>query len=211
MSIKIKRKQQSNLRQSPRGTRDGRLRTFASALAIIVSVVAGIALIGASDKSVMLWGVAQDLGIGSTIREGDLTLRAAHLDRETAIYLSGSYNPLGLYVTRELHVGELLPATAVVKNDGLPIRRIVTVEVESHHAPPDLVRGDLVDLYLTPYGTGGEVLGEPTRVIADAPVDLVASDPNSTHLGVALSLLDVDVPVVVAAAQRGHLDLVGRR
>jgi hypothetical protein len=207
MPIKLNK----NLRVGSRNPKGHKLRTTTAALTIIFSVVAGIALIGVSDRSVTLWGVAQDLGIGSTVHDGDLVLRRAHLDRATNIYLSGSYQPVGLYVTRELRAGELLPATSVAKSDGLAMRRIVTVEIESHHLPPDLARGDSVDLFVTPRGTGGEILGAPERVIGGVVVDAVDADSNSTHIGVALSLLDVDVPAVVEAAQRGHLDLVGRR
>jgi hypothetical protein len=207
MPIKLNK----NLRVGVRGPKGHKLRTITAALTIILSVAAGIALIGASDRSVTLWGVAQDLGIGSTIRDGDLVLRRAHLDRATNIYLSGSYQPNGLYVTRDLRAGELLPATAVSKSAGLAMRRVVSLEIESHHLPPNIARGDLVDLYVTPRGTGGEILGAPERVIGDVVVDAVETDSNSTHIGVALSLLDVDVPAVVEAAQRGHLDLVGRR
>ncbi len=207
MSIKLDK----NLRISTIGPKDRKLRTTAAAFTIIISVVVGIFLVGAADKSVPLWGVAKDLGIGSTIHEGDLILRHAHLDRSANIYLSAGYQPIGLYVTRDLRAGELLPATAVAKGDGLAMRRIVTVEVDSHHLPPDIARGDIVDLYVTPRGTGGEILGAPQRVIGDVVVDSIEVSPQSTHSGVALSLLDVDVPAVVEAAQRGHLDLVGRR
>ncbi|OIQ72659.1 hypothetical protein GALL_457110 [mine drainage metagenome] len=91
------------------------------------------------------------------------------------------------------------------------MRRVVTVEVDSHHFPLDIAHGDLVDLYLTPRGTGGEILGASERVIGDVAVEYVDINSQSTHFGVGLSLLDVDVPKVVEAAQRGHLDLVGRR
>jgi len=200
-----------NLRLGTRGPRGRKLRTIAAALTITISLIAGITLIGASNKTVALWGVARDLGIGSTIHGGDLVLRQAHLDRDANIYLSGGYQPVGLYVTRDLRAGELLPATSVAKNDGLAMRRVVTVEIENHHLPPDVARGDLVDLYVTSRGTGGEILAAPERVIGDVVVDSVDINSNSTHFGVALSLLDVDVPAVVEAAQRGHLDLVGRR
>lgn len=207
MSIKVNK----NLRVNTRGPEGRKLRTITAALTIILSLVAGIALVRASDKSVELWGVARDLGVGSTIHEGDLVVRQAHLDRAVGIYLSGGYQPVGLYVTRDLRAGELLPATAVAKSDGLAMRRLVTVEVERHHFPPGIARGDLVDLYITPHGTGGEILGAPERVIGDVVVDSVDIDSQSTHFGVALSLLDADVPAAVEAAQRGHLDLVGRR
>lgn len=207
MPIKINK----NLRLGARGPKGRKLRTIAAALTITLSLIAGITLIEASNKTVSLWGVARDLGIGSTIHDGDLVLRQAHLDRAANIYLSGGYEPLGLYVTRDLRAGELLPATAVAKGDGLAMRRVVTVEIENHHLPPDVARGDLVDLYVTSRGPGGEILAAPERVIGDVVVDSVGINSNSTHFGVALSLLDVDVPAVVEAAQRGHLDLVGRR
>jgi hypothetical protein len=211
MSIKLNKNPSKVLRVGTHGPNGRKLRTIAAVVTIIFSVGAGIALIGASDRSVTLWGVARDLGIGSSVHEGDLVLRRAHLDRATNIYLDGSYQPIGLYVSRTLRAGELLPATAVAKNDGLAARRIVSVEIESHHLPSDIARGDLVDLYVTPRGTGGEILGTPERVISDVVVDAIETDPNSTHVGVALSMLDVDVPAVVEAGQRGHLDLVGRR
>ena len=207
MPIKINK----NLRLGARGPKGRKLRTIAAALTITLSLIAGITLIGVSNKTISLWGVGRDLGIGSTIHAGDLVLREVHLDRAANIYLSGGYEAVGLYVTRDLRAGELLPATSVAKAEGLAARRIVTVEIENHHLPPDVARGDLVDLYVTSRGTGGEILSAPERVIGDVVVDSVDKNSNSTHFGVALSLLDVDVPAVVEAAQRGNLDLVGRR
>lgn len=207
MSIKLDK----NLRVHTAGPRNQKWRTTIAVLTIVFSVAVGIFLVGASDKSVPLWGAARDLGIGSTIHDGDLLLRHVHLDRSASIYLSGGYQPNGLYVTRDLRAGELLPATSVAKGAGLAMRRVVTVEIDSHHLPPNIARGDLVDLYVTLHGTGGEILGAPERVIGDVAVDSIDANSSSTHFGVALSLLDVDVPGVVEAAQRGHLDLVGRR
>ena len=114
-------------------------------------------------------------------------------------------------LSSQLGSRELLPATSLAKSDGLAMRRVETVEIDNHHLPPHVARGDLVDLYVTSRGTGGEILAAPERVIGDVVVDSVDMNSNSTHIGVALSLLDVDVPAVVEAAQRGHLDLVGRR
>ena len=105
MPIKINK----NLRLGARGPKGRKLRTIAAALTITLSLIAGITLIEASNKTVSLWGVARDLGIGSTIHDGDLVLRQAHLDRAANIYLSGGYQPVGLYVTRDLRAGELLP------------------------------------------------------------------------------------------------------
>jgi len=207
MSIKFNK----NLRINTLGNKVRSMRTAAAFLIIVFSVSMGFFLINASDKSVPFWGLTRDLGVGSVIHDGDLVIRQAHLDRAAAIYLSGRYKPIGLYVTRDLQSGELLPASAVAKGAGLPTRRVVTVEVDDHHFPPGIARGDLVDLYVTVRGQGGEILGAPEQVIADVVIDSVDLDRQSTHFGVALSLFDIDVPKVVEAAQRGHLDLVGRR
>ncbi len=207
MPIKINK----SLRIGPPGLVRRRFRTIAAILTILFCIVAGVGLINAANRTVSLWGVARDLGVGSTIHSSDLVLRQVNLDRSTNIYLAGEFEPVGLYVTRDLRTGELLPATAVAKSNGLAMRRVVTVGVESRHFPPDIKRGDLVDLYVTPRGSDGEILGAPERVIGDVVVDSVEINSNSSHAGVALSLLDVDVPAVVEAAQRGHLDLVGRQ
>jgi len=207
MSIKINK----NLRIGSHGPERRRFRTLAAILTILFCVIAGVGLINAADRTVSLWGVAHDLGVGSTIHTGDLALRQVRLDRSTNIYLAGDFEPAGLYVTRDLRAGELLPASAVAKSDGSAMRRVVTVGVESHHFPPDIKRGDLIDLYVTLRGSNGEILGAPERVIGDVVVDSVEVNSNSARIGIALSLLDVDVPAVVEAAQRGHLDLVGRR
>ena len=85
-----------NLRFGTRGPRARKLRTIAAALTITFSLIAGITLIGASTKTVALWGVARDLGIGSTIHGGGVVLRQAHLDRDAQIYPSGK-DPTGRF------------------------------------------------------------------------------------------------------------------
>ncbi|MBI1377071.1 MAG: flagellar biosynthesis protein FlgA [Frankiales bacterium] len=179
---------------------------------VVVAVVAGARLIGAADDRVTVWSLRSSLAAGTTLRADDLVAVPVGADSLDA-YVPQATDVAGAVLTRDVGPGELLPAAALGPSDAA--RRLVTVPVDPLHAPPGLVRGERVDVYVSPRdGTSlaaGGVAVLPSLVLAGALVaDPGSVDPAGvgTQVGVVLDVAAADADRAVAAARGGDVDLV---
>jgi hypothetical protein len=192
-------------------------RLLLGLLLVAVAVVLGSRVVAASDSTELVWAVTRDLGAGSTLGDGDVERRAVRLDATAGHYLAASSVPTGYVLTRSVGAGELLPAAAVAPSSSAAGDvRLVTVPVQRFHFPADLAKGARVDVYTTPKTAAGTaaVSAPPSeRVLANALVAGVERDAgriaaSSSGTGVVLAVAPSDVAALVAALQRGAIDLV---
>lgn len=192
-------------------------RLLLGLLLVAVAVVLGSRVVAASDTTELVWAVTRDLGTGSTLGDGDVERRAVRLDAAAGHYLAASSGsaPTGYVLTRPVGAGELLPAAAVVPSSSAGDVRLVTVPVQRFHFPADLAKGARVDVYTTPKTPAGSgASAQPSeRVLANALVADVERDAgrlaaSSSGTGVVLAVAPSDVAALVAALQRGAIDLV---
>ena len=201
-------------RLAPPRWRDTRL--LLGLLLVAVAVVLGARGVAASDSTELVWAVTRDLAAGSTIGAGDVERRAVRLDATAGHYLAASSTPTGYVLTRPVGAGELLPAAAVVPSSAAGDVRLVTVPVQRFHFPADLAKGARVDVYATPKaatGSAGASAPPSERVLANALVAGVERDAgrlaaSASGTGVVLAVAPSDVATLVAALQRGAIDLV---
>jgi hypothetical protein len=194
-------------------------RLVVGVLLVLASVSVGARLVGGAAGTGQYWATTRDLPAGAVIADGDVEPLQARLGAAAAQYLDASTtDPVGRLLVGRVSGGELLPAAVAVRSpagaeDDL---RRVTVPVESFHLPPDLDRGSLVDVYVTPGATAdgqGANRAQPQRVLAGALVVSVDRDaarlggPQAT-VGVVLSVPEDDVVALVAALHSGPVDLV---
>lgn len=191
------------------------LRLWAGLLLVIVSTMAGTLLLGRDDGSVRVWRAVRDLAPGAPI-EAEPVL--ADLGEATSAYV-----PVTQALAGQLRVpvaaGALIPASAI--GPARPGRRIVTVPVDSAHAPIGLATGDRVDVWSTPARDGidpspgaaspmTQPSWAPVRVLSSVMVVEVAVDELGVggDLPVALEVGSDDASSLVAASRAGELDLV---
>lgn len=132
-------------------------------LVLGVVVVAGCVLLGSrvlagADDTVAVWGLRHDVAAGAPLTSSDLTPVRVHVAGGTGHYLlaDAALAP-GATAAHDLAAGELLPRSAVARDDGRDL-----VEVPLSVAPDDLPasvrRGTTVDVWVLPDtpGTGAD-------------------------------------------------------
>ncbi len=194
---------------------DGRL--VLGVLLVLVSVLLGAKVLASADTSQEVWVATHDLAPGSVLQDGDLRLGKARLFGTSSRYVAGS-EPLGYVVQRGLSAGELLPVGALTAPGSDVPRREITVPVPSGHLPPDLARGEQVDLYVTPddktarRGTATTDPFAPRLVLRAVTVAQVLRTAGLGSSGqeqpVVLSVDPSQVLAIVQALSEGRLDLV---
>lgn len=182
------------------------LRLLAGSIFILTAVIIGWQLVrGLSDRDTY-WVATRDLTPGEQLVVGDLVQTEALLDGLSSKYWEGTTAPVGFFVERPIGAGELMPAGALAESLSSEVR-YVTVGVELDHAPLNMVRGSIVDLWATT-----EETSEPTLVLPSILVSEVAA--QDTRLGaftatrVSLLIAPSQVSTVVAAIRKYSIDLV---
>ena len=203
---------------SPAAVRVGRprwrdARLLGGVLLVLASVVLGSRVLASADDTTPVWAVSHDVAAGTSLRADDLVRRDVRLGQAASTYISAKDSaPVGYVVSRSIHGGELLPATAVTPATAVLEQRLVTVPVDRLHRPAGLRRGAQVDVYVTP--TKADSTAPATSlVLASVPVDDVVSDggrlgPAGDAVGVVLRVTPGQVEALVAATRSGALDLV---
>ncbi len=197
--------------------RDGRL--VLGVLLILVSVLVGAKVLSGADASQQVWVAARDLAPGTVLAAEDLRLGRVRLFGTSDRYLAGD-RPVGYVVLREIGADELLARTALSDPGGDVVRREVTIPVASGHLSPDLVHGDVVDVYVTPSeATSRRLLAAkaahpyaPQLVLRAVSIARVSRGGGLASSGqdvtVVLSVAPAEVAAVVQALADGTLDLI---
>ena len=169
-------------------------RLVAGLLMVLVSVVAGAAIVGNADRSVHVWAVRRALPAGTTLQPDDLARRRVRLfgdDRTRYLDVRGG-DPAGRVLLRDLGDGDLLPVSALGAA-GTAATRVVGLPLGRAHALGGTIRrGDVVDVIATRKTPGG---GFTTYAVA-RNVRVVGVDRPSG--GFAAGRADVVVLVEVA-------------
>ena len=185
-------------------------RILGGVLVVLISVVLGARLLAAADKTIAVWSAAHELSAGTTLQPTDVQVARVHLQHGASRYLSANHSPIGYVINREVGGGELLPASALAAQPTAMVRQ-VTVPVAAAHLPPDLARGDRVDVYATAkHGDRVPRLVASGVLVADAPHHshgVFSSNPMDS-VGVVLSVGPDQVSALVAAAETSQVDLV---
>ena len=182
-------------------------RLILGVLLVVGSVLLGARSLAGADQSQLVWSATHDLAIGTVLADGDVTLSKARLFDTSGRYLAGP-KPIGYVLLRPVSNQELVPVDALSTPARSVPRREVTVSVLSGHLPPDLARGELVDLYVTPEDKALRahlVLGSLTvaGVTRDGGLGATGQDQP-----VVLTVDPGQVLAIVQALSEGHIDLV---
>lgn len=179
---------------------------------IVVPIVIGAHILAAADRYATVYIARRALVPGEHLVADDLIVGRVRFDGEGTRYVAAGRPPVGYVVTRYVAAGELLPLAALTGDPStLLAERLVTVPVGMGHAPLDLLRGDVVDVYVTKKNPAGVKQLRPELVIGGAPVDSVSGSgalSSTGTLSVVIEVPAVTVDTVVSAIEGGTLDVV---
>lgn len=190
---------------------DGRL--VLGVLLVLASVLVGAKVLAGADTSQQVWVAARDLAPGTVLTASDLQTGKVRLFDAGSRYLAGR-KPVGYVVLRGIGADELVPRGALDEPGRAGERRDVTVPVAAGHLPPDLGRGDLVDVYVTPDDKAVRAGARPAPrlVLSRVPVARVVRTGGLGSSGqeqpVVLTVDPAQVLDVVEALADGRVDLV---
>lgn len=142
---------------------------FAIGLLLIVASVAGVvAIVGASDSSVLVYAAREPLAPGDRVDAGDLVGTSVRLDGAERLYLVPDDLPDdGLVVTKAVAEGELVPASAVGSAAGE--RQTSIVLSVSGDLAASVDAGSTVDVWTARESAGG-VFEAPVVIVSAATV-----------------------------------------
>jgi hypothetical protein len=136
------------------GWRDPRL--VAGVVLVAVCVLIGARLFAAADDTVAVWSLRHDVPAGARLGTTDLSVTHVHLAGAVADHYVPATTDLaaGSTAAHDLVAGELLPRSAVDEGSG-PALVEVPLSVAPDDLPASVVRGAVVDVWVTPKVSGG--------------------------------------------------------
>jgi hypothetical protein len=168
---------------------------------VAASVALGARVVAASDDTVPVWSLRDDVPVGSPLTADDVTIARVHFDQadDADRYFDGDEPlPDDLVAGHELVAGELLSRSALVDPESGEIRELPLPVSEGFH-PVDLAAGDRVDIWMLP---GDETeQRQPVRLLQEG-VTVLETDSASTAVGGSASV------VVLVALEDGDPDAV---
>jgi Flp pilus assembly protein CpaB len=178
-------------------------------LLVLASVVLGARVTALARDTQQVWSTVRDLPAGATLQAADLALVDVNLGSAASAYIGAAgASPAGRVLDRPMAAGELV-AVQAVRGDDLP-RRLVTLPVDPLHLPPDLARGERVDVFVTP-GADRDGPVQPELVLPGAVVAQIADAVTGLGAGQVGVVVEVDpaqAAASVAALRSGPVDLV---
>ncbi|MFB9376593.1 hypothetical protein ACFFKU_04730 [Kineococcus gynurae] len=172
-------------------------RLLVGLLLVAASVALGTGVVGAAERTVGVYAVADAVGAGSTVEQGDLRVVQVRLDAGTeSRYLrAGSAPPVPAVAMRSLSAGELLPRDAI-GDPGRLRARAVSLPLPGR-LPTGVRVGGQVDVWAAATdptaGLAGATEVEPVQLVAGA--DVVSVDDGAGSLAADGSTVQVLVPV----------------
>lgn len=182
-------------------------------LLVAVSVVAGARVFASADNLTAVYVASHELVPGQHISADDLVVSHVRLRGQSGLYIAAAAAPpVGYVVTRYVGAHELVPVAALATATASGHSRLVTVPVQPGHLADALVRGDLVDIYLTAKAGAGQAVPQPVLVLAGVPVESRTGGTRTFSASSAFSVV-LSVPVdkvadVIHAVESGTIDLV---
>ena len=175
------------------------LRLATGVILILVSVVGGAAVVGASDHRQARWAVTRDLAAGTVLSAADLKSVHVQLGSADQSYLPVTEAVVGRAVNESVPSGALLTRATL---GPAPSGVSVTIPLRPDNGPK-IDRGDRITVWLSTKTCQGQVL------LSGVPVQSVSQSGDASFGSDGGSVLVVNVPAIDARRVVSSLDLEG--
>lgn len=190
-------------------------RVLLGVVLVLAATVLGARVAAAADDSVQYWSLDTDVRAGDPVTRDQLVATDVRLSRETAARYLAVADELpasldDLVWRHDLARGGLLERDALAPSVASDQRELPLL-VADGATPPDLARGDVVEVWVGP-GPGDDAGTPASQVLAAARV--VRSGGGSSSFDGGSRTIVVEVPAdaltgqVVATVAAGHVTLV---
>lgn len=185
-------------------------RFIAGLLLIAVAVALGSWAVGQAGGGTRMYRAVGDLPAGTALEASALEVVVAAPGTGPGVYLTAAELPKAAVLTRSVGAGELIPAAAVSRSQGVQ-RRSVVVPLETA-LPKRVQLGSEIDLWLVPEATVGEANAPQPRLLTTGAIvtDLPATTNQLAATGEGIRV-EVTVPedqvaaVLTGIADRGAI------
>lgn len=187
------------------------LRLAVGVLFVLLSVVLGVRVVAAADRTVPVLVAAEELVPGQSLTAELVEPRGVLLDEGMERYFTGPVGS-GYVVVRPVGRGELLPRSAVSPVTDVEDVRYVTVPIPASEAPAGIAPGSVVDVWIPPAdGTGNASLLLSGVTVTATSIGSGGLAGTSSQAQVTLAVvaeeLDEVTAELVAAARAGQVYL----
>ena len=165
------------------------LRLIIGIAIVVITALAGFALVTSADNTTSVYAAAKSLTPGHVLQKTDLVLTDVKLGKSSSAYLDASGLTQGAMVTKAVSAGELVPVSAVGT-----AKQVATTNVVVQLDVPlssDAVEGSNVDVWAS-LAAGQGVFGPPAVIISGAQIAHITE-----ATGLAASNGGVRVEIVV--------------
>lgn len=176
----------------------------------VTAIILGVGAVSAPPMAREYLVFTKSLPAGSKLSEADFASVYLPIDQELAGYQVAKATLIGAELSQSVRQGEL-----VAQSDINVIRSILqelTLSFEPNLLPPNLAKGDQLDLWVVPQDAAGNVLDRARLVAANLVVAAAATDSAaiSTVLSITFYVLPTQISELLDAVTIGQVYLVRR-
>ncbi len=177
-------------------------RVIAGIALMIAATIIGALFMQRATQRTTVWRLSHSLTAGTVISSSDVHLSEVSIDGGG--YAGAGTAVVGRALKHDIGAGELLPVAALTAHS--PKLDEVSVPVAKLHAPPDLRRGQRVDVWWSSK-TSSTNLVSTARVLHAVRVLGVATSDVGGGQGMVLAVPPAQVRALVLALRSGEIDL----
>ena len=194
-----------------KNTKDSYGARLPLAITLIVAAFASAFFISTySNRGYDYWVIAQPVTPGHVMALSDLTTDHLNLGESTDYYLREADQVVGLAITRQMQVGELISTEDVSSSTESMATSAVPLNLRSGDLASGIGLGDAVDLYWVLDSRNGEPVIDPILILGG--VSLIGLDNSKNSLGgdvsITVAIEETQVLRMLSATTQGRLVVV---
>lgn len=184
------------------------------AVTLIVAAFASAFFISTySNKGDDYWVVSTPITPGHIISYSDLALSHLNLGDSADKYMSAQDEPIGMVVTRQMAIGEVVSILDLTTTDNAMSTSAVPISMRSVDIAEGIIIGESVDIYWVFDSRNGEPVIDPILILGGTTVLSVEGSKNSLggDIGITIAVEETQVLRLLSATTQGRLVVVKSR
>ena len=180
---------------------------------IIAAFVSAFFISTYSNKGADYWVVAAPITPGHVISNSDLSIAHLNLGESAEKYMRSHDEPIGMVVTRQMGIGEVVSILDLTTTDNAMSTSAVPISMRSVDIAEGINIGESVDIYWVFDSRNGEPVIDPILILGGTTVLSVDASKNSLggDIGITVAVEETQVLRLLSATTQGRLVVVKSR